>query len=68
MVIDKALVAPPPTLSFTLNLIEVGPPAVVGVPLMMPVEAPRDKPVGREPDVMLQVNGAVPPLTDNVCE
>ena len=62
------LEAVPPAVSVTLKVIEVGPPAVVGIPLMMPVEAPRDKPVGREPDVMLQVDGAVPPLTDNVCE
>ena len=58
----------PPAVSITLTVREVGPPAVVGVPLMMPVDAARDKPVGSVPVVMLQVNKDVPPLTDNVCE
>lgn len=55
MVIDRDLVALPPTLSVTLNVIEVGPPAAVGVPLIIPVDASRDKPIGNVPDVMLQV-------------
>ena len=55
MVIESALVTEPPMLSVTLKVMKVGPPAVVGVPLMMPVEGARDKPSGREPDVMLQV-------------
>jgi len=55
MVIESALVTEPPRLSVTLKVMEVGPPAVVGVPLMMLVEAARDKPSGRTPDVMLQV-------------
>ena len=55
MVIESALVTEPPRLSITLKVMEVGPPAVVGVPLMMPVEAARDKPSGREPKVMLHV-------------
>jgi hypothetical protein len=55
MVIDSALVLEPPMLSVTLKVMEVGPPAVVGVPLIIPVEAARDKPSGRTPEVMLQV-------------
>jgi hypothetical protein len=55
MVIESTLVTEPPMLSVTLKVMEVGPPAVVGVPLIMPVEAARDKPSGREPKVMLQV-------------
>jgi hypothetical protein len=62
------LEAVPPAASVTLKVREVGPPAVVGVPLMMPVEAARDKPVGRTPDVMLQVNGEDPSLTTRVWE
>jgi len=54
-VIDNIAVVLPPTLSVTLKVMEVGPPAVVGVPLITPVEAARDKPSGREPKVMLQV-------------
>ena len=64
----RVFVAVPPAASVTLKVTEVGPPAVVGVPLIRPVEAARDKPVGRAPNVMLQVNEDVPPLADNVCE
>lgn len=39
IVIARILVAKPPAASVTLKVIEVGPPAVVGVPLIVPVEA-----------------------------
>ena len=68
MLMVSILEAVPAAVSVTLKVTEVGLPAVVGVPLMIPVEAARDKPVGREPDMILQVNGEDPPLTDSVCE
>ncbi len=41
-------------------------PATVGVPEITPVDAFSDKPVGNEPELMLQVNGGVPPASKTV--
>ena len=54
-VIDRAEVAVPATLSVTMNVTLTGPPAVVGVPLISPVEALRVSPSGRVPESMDQV-------------
>ena len=55
IVIDKTLVANPPAASVTLKVMEAGPPAVVGVPLTVPVEALSASPAGNVPEVILQV-------------
>jgi hypothetical protein len=43
-------------------------PAVVGVPVILPVEAFRAKPPGSVPVEMDQVYGVIPPLATNVAE
>jgi len=43
-------------------------PAVVGVPEIMPVEASRFSPAGRDPPVIDQVQGSNPPVSVSVCE
>jgi hypothetical protein len=43
-------------------------PAAVGAPEITPVEAARLKPVGSEPETMLQLYGVVPPLACSVAE
>ena len=40
--------------------------ALVGVPVMEPVEALSDRPAGSEPLMTDQVNGVVPPVAANV--
>ena len=55
MLIVSILEAVPPAVSVTLKVMEVGPPAVVGVPEMTPVDALRDRPLGSVPDVIDQV-------------
>ena len=67
MVIGNTFVEVPLALSVTLKVKEVGPPAVVGVPLITPLEL-RVSPTGNVPEVMLQLYGAVPPVAVNVCE
>jgi hypothetical protein len=37
--------------------------AAVGLPLIIPVEAARDRPAGSAPDLMIQLNGDDPPCT-----
>jgi hypothetical protein len=39
-----------------------------GVPLIAPVDASRDKPIGSAPDVRDQVYGVVPPVAASVVE
>ena len=48
------------SVTFTVN--EYG-PAVVGVPLITPVDAFSVRPAGSEPEASAKVNGAVPPVT-----
>ena len=43
-------------------------PAVVGVPLMMPVPGSKDNPGGSVPDAMDHVYGGVPPVAARVTE
>jgi hypothetical protein len=43
-------------------------PLVVAVPEIAPVDAVSVRPVGRLPDVIDQLYGAVPPVACNVCE
>ena len=54
MVIDSGVVTQLPALSATLKVPVVGPPAVVGVPLITPSE-PSDSPPGKAPDCIDQV-------------
>jgi hypothetical protein len=54
-VIDNAFVDVTLTLSVTLKVMLVGPPAAVGVPVMAPVEGLSDNPAGREPESIDQV-------------
>ena len=56
-----------PFLSTTFE-VNVYVPAVVGVPEMTPVVVFSVNPGGSEPDVIENVNGAVPPFTCNVDE
>ena len=56
IVIARYLVPVPPRLSVTLIAMAIGVAvAVVGVPLMTPVEEPSDSPSGRAPVVIDQV-------------
>jgi hypothetical protein len=64
MVMLRAWVAVPLELSFTWT-VKFAVPAVVGVPLMLPVAA-SDSPAGREPTVVDQVLPPVPPLAASV--
>jgi hypothetical protein len=51
IVIDRTCVAVALALSVTLKVIEVGPPAVVGVPEITPLEL-RDNPAGNVPEAI----------------
>jgi hypothetical protein len=53
MVIDKDLFAVLLVLSVTWKVIEVGPPAVIGVPEITPLEL-RYNPEGNVPEVIVQ--------------
>ena len=66
MLIVSILEAVPPAVSVTLKVMEVGPPAVVGVPEMTPVDALRDRPLGSVPDVIDQVKGRLPAVAPRV--
>ena len=54
--------------SVALNVSGVLLMANEGVPLINPVDAFRDKPVGSVPEVNCQVYGVVPPVAVRVCE
>jgi hypothetical protein len=54
MVIDKLAVAVPLALSFNVTVKEEA-PAVVGVPLIVPLEAIKVRPAGNEPALIDQV-------------
>jgi hypothetical protein len=49
IVIDRDFVTAAPVLSVTRKITEVGPPAIVGVPEMVPLEL-SDKPAGNVPE------------------
>ena len=52
--------------SFTWNARGVLVTLTVGVPVIAPVEALSERPVGRVPLAKLQVNGVVPPVAASV--
>jgi hypothetical protein len=54
IVIDRDLEAVALVLSVTLKVMEVGPPAAVGVPEITPLEL-SDNPAGNDPEVIDQV-------------
>ena len=54
MVMDRLTVAVPPTLSVT-RTVKLNVPAVVGVPVIAPVEESSDSPAGKLPGVIDQV-------------
>jgi hypothetical protein len=66
-VIGRDLVTVVPALPVTLKVMEVGPPAVAGVPEITPMEL-SDSPAGNDPEAIDQVKGAVPPVAVRVCE
>ena len=53
-------------LSVTVKVSAFGFSAVVGVPVITPLEGVIAKPAGNEPAAIDQVNGAVPPVAANV--
>ena len=53
------------SVTFTVNVNE---PDAVGVPESVPVDAARLMPAGKAPELMLQLNGVVPPLAAKVVE
>ena len=67
MVIGMFLVAIAPVLSVTLKVIEAGPPVVVGVPEITPLEI-SVSPAGSVPEAIDQVYGVVPPVAIRVWE
>ena len=66
IVIDSDFVAAALVLSVTRKVAAVGPPALVGVPEMAPLELSA-KPAGNVPEDNDQVQGGVPPVTARVC-
>ena len=54
MVIERDFVAVALAVSVARNVTEVGPPAVVGVPEMTPLEL-SESPAGRDPEEIAQV-------------
>jgi len=67
IVSDNGLVATPPPLSDN-RTVKVAVPAAAGVPLTMPVDAARVKPVGKVPSDIVQVTGETAPDTARVAE
>jgi hypothetical protein len=65
IVINKAFVPDPPTMSVTLT-VKLYVAAVVGVPEMTPVDALSDNPGGRAPADIDHVYGSVPPIAPRV--
>jgi hypothetical protein len=59
-----------PALSLTVTLKLNGlPAALLGVPLIVPVEVLRVRPGGKDPMVTVhELYGVAPPVADNVCE
>jgi hypothetical protein len=49
-------------------MVKLAVPAVVGVPVIAPVELFSVSPAGSDPAVIPQVYGAVPPVTAMLCE
>jgi hypothetical protein len=67
MIMDNAWssVSGVPWLSVTLT-VKFDVPAVVGVPLIVPVEEPSDSPAGSDPEITDQLYGVVPPVATTV--
>ena len=61
----RASVAPRPSVAVMVKL-EVA--AVVGVPVIAPVAAPKDKPAGKLPADTLNVYEPFPPVAETFCE
>jgi hypothetical protein len=55
-------------LASATRAVKLAVPAVVGVPETTPVDAFRLRPEGREPALMLQAYGVLPPVATRVCE
>jgi hypothetical protein len=66
-IIERGFVAVALVLSVTWKVTEVGPPAVVGVPEITPLEL-SDSPADKVPEAIVQVYGVVPPVAARVCE
>ena len=62
---DRLFVAVKPLASVTWT-VKLEAPAPVGVPLITPVVAAKERPVGNEPLVTLQEYESVPPVAANV--
>jgi hypothetical protein len=67
IVMDMLALAMAPILSVTLTTAVTGPPMVVGMPDITPVEL-RLSPLGRLPDCSAQLYGVSPPVAPSVCE
>ena len=66
MVMDRDAVAALPVVSVTLKVARVGPPTVVGVPEIMPLEL-SVSPAGNALEANVQVYEGVPPVAARVC-
>ena len=67
MVSDRDFAAVAFELSVTRKVTEVGPPAIVGVPEITPLEL-SDSPAGNVPEAIVQLSGVLPPVAVRVCE
>ena len=65
IVIDNAWVAVAPLLSVTCT-VKLLVPATVGVPLITPADALRERPAGSVPTVILHIYGVLPPPATSV--
>jgi len=63
-VIERVALATPPRLSRTLKETGVAGVTAVGVPEISPEAGFKTRPDGREPEVMDQVKGDIPPETE----
>ena len=66
--IARFLVAEANTLSVTLKVIVLGPPANVGVPAILPAVAFKLNPEGNAPLRIDHTKGCVPPVAVKFCE
>ncbi len=64
---ERALCAVWPAASLTCA-VKVNEPETLGVPVILPEEAPTVRPEGSDPEAMLQLYGAVPPVPVSVAE
>src|SRR5258708_14151480 len=64
---ERALCAVWPAASLTCA-VKVNEPETLGVPVILPEEAPTVRPEGSDPEAILQLYGAVPPVPVSVAE